>query len=93
VQRDNLTKFDIWKIAGRRSLGELCKIITCAKVASAVVVISYSDGHASIRYFCPIHEGKGVAKLTRTLVRVELVDHRRQASTKPSYRNYFRDTA
>jgi len=43
----------------------------------AVVVVSYSDGVASIRYYCPKHEGKGVAKLKGTLVGVELIDHRR----------------
>ena len=57
-----------------------------AQVASAV--ISYPDGHASIGYYCPKHEGKGVAKLTRTLVGVELGDHYRRAFTKPAYRNY-----
>jgi hypothetical protein len=94
VHRDNLTNFHLWKIGGRRSkFRELCEIITCAQVASAVVVISYSDGHASIRYYCPKHEGKGVAQLRGTFVGVELVDHRRQASTKPPNRKYDRDTA
>ena len=88
MHRDNLAKFDLWKIAGRRSnFGELCEIIECSEIASVMVVISYSDGRASIRYYCTKHEGKGVAKLRRNLVGVELVDHRSQASTKPPYRN------
>ena len=79
MRRDNLAKFNLWKIAERRdNLVELCEITTCAEIARAVVVISYPDGDAWIRYYCPKHEGRGVAKLKRTLVGIKLIDHRRQ---------------
>ena len=41
-----------------------------------MVVISYSDGCASVRNNCSEHEGKNVAKLKRINVGIELVDHR-----------------
>lgn len=86
MHRDNLPKFNLWKIAERRdNLVELCEITICTEIARAVVVISYSDGDASIRYYCPKHEGRGVAALKRTLVGVELIDHRGQTPDRRRY--------
>jgi hypothetical protein len=61
---------------------EACEILSCSQVARAVAVISYSDGRASIRNYCPKHEDKGVAKLKRAMAGVELVDHRERAANK-----------
>jgi hypothetical protein len=63
---DNLAKIDLWKLARRKGdFDETCEVISCDQIAGAVVVISYSDGSASIKKYCSEHEGKGVAKLKR----------------------------
>ena len=79
---DNLAKINLWKLLRMKGdYDEPCGILSCDQVASAVVVISYSDGCASIRTYCSEHEGKSVAKLKRNKVGAELVDHRRLAMT------------
>lgn len=80
---DHLPKIDLWKLARKKGdSDETCEIVSCDQVARAVVVISYSDGSASIRNYCSEHEGEGVAKLKRNNVRVKLVDHRRRAGNR-----------
>ena len=77
-----LAKINLWKLARMKAdYDESCGILSCDQVATAIVVISYSDGSASIRTYCSEHEGKSVAKLKRNNVGVELVDHRRPAMT------------
>ena len=79
---DNFAKINLWKLARMKGdYDEPCGILSCDRAATAVVVISYSDGCASIRTYCSEHEGKSVAKLKRNNVGVELVDHRRRAMT------------
>jgi len=76
---DNLVSIDLW-VLGRRAgdFKEPCEIISCNQVARTVAVISYSDGSASIRSYCPEHEGRGAARLKRNF-QVEPVDHRQSA--------------
>src|ERR1700687_3021179 len=74
---DNLAKINLWKRARMKGdYDEPCGILSCDQVARAVVVISYSDGCASVRNYCSEHEGKSVAKLKQNHIGVELVDHR-----------------
>jgi hypothetical protein len=74
---DNLAKIDLWQLARTKGdYDEPCQILSCDQAARAVVVISYSDGCASVRNYCAGHEGKNVAKLKRINVGIELVDHR-----------------
>ncbi len=73
---ENLARIDLWKLARMKGdFDETCEIRSCDQVARAVVVISYSDGRASIRNYCSVHEGKSVAKLKRNNIGVKLVDH------------------
>ena len=70
-------KIDLWKLASRKGdLDETCENLSCDRVARAVVVISHSDGSASIKNYCSEHEGEGVAKLKRNNIGIKLVDHR-----------------
>jgi hypothetical protein len=41
-----------------------------------VLVIFYPYGSASIKFYCPEHEGDGVTELKRNNAGVKLVDHR-----------------
>ena len=59
---------------------ETCENVSCDRVATVVVVISHSDGSASIKNYCSEHEGEGLATLKRNNVGIKLVDHRGRAS-------------
>ena len=50
---DNLAKIDVWKLARMEGdYDEPCQILSCDQAARAVIVISYSDGCASVRNYC-----------------------------------------
>lgn len=86
-----LEKINLWKLARMKGdCDETCEIRSCDQVARAVVVISYSDGRASIRNYCSEHEGNSVAKLKQKNLGVELVDHRRLGGSRPRHADHDR---
>ena len=74
-------KIDLWSLSRMRGdFDEPCEVLSCSKVASAVAVISYSNGRASIRRYCSGHEAQAFAKLRRNHAGIEPIDHRGIAS-------------
>ena len=74
---DHWPKIDLWHLSKMRGdFNEPCEVLSCSQVARAVVVISYSNGRASIKRYCSAHETTAFAKLKRNHPGVEPIDHR-----------------
>ena len=80
MRGEPLAKIGLWKLAGLEGdSDETCEIRSCDQVASSVLVIFYSYGSASIKFYCSEHEDDGVADLKRNNVGAKLIDHRARA--------------
>ena len=73
-----LAKVGLWKLAAAEDdSAETCEVRSCDQAASSVLVIFFPYGSASIKFYCPEHEGDGVAELKRNNAGVKLTDYRR----------------
>jgi hypothetical protein len=80
VRGGQLAKIGLWKLAGAEGdTDETCEVRSCDQAASSVLVIFFPYGSASIKFYCPEHEGDGVAELKRNNSGVKMVDHRSRA--------------
>jgi len=87
VRGEQLARIGLWKLAGMEGdSSETCEIRSCDQAATAVLVIFFPYGSASIKFYCSEHEGEGVAEQKRHNAGVKLVDYRgraREAQRQP----------
>lgn len=83
----NLLKVEVWSIRSREDdLDETCECRICDQPAMMLAVLSYSDGTASHRCYCPQDEAEGLSALRRKQPRECFIDYR-QGRIAPAVRD------